>query len=971
MDDLKLFSESFHALTGNVPFRWQERLFREFVAGRLPSALDLPTGLGKTSVMAIWLIARALASDEARKMLPRRLVYVVDRRAVVDQATEEAEKLRQALEGDAVHFSALDELSRARAKDSAASLKRRLGLVEKRKLPISTLRGRYMDNQEWLKDPSLQAIIVGTVDMIGSRLLFSGYGASRRMRPYHAGLLGADALVVLDEAHLVPPFAALIEQVREQTAADSEHAAARFQVPSLKTMALSATGRQTSGAVFKLDDGDIEQDAVVRGRIHARKWLRIEQAAGDLAMALAERAWDLSNQRRRVIVFSNSRKIANDVYGEIEKRLKRALGRQAVQRGEHLEMIVGARRVRERELLAASPVFRRFAHPPPKEEGPQSAGPAFLIATSAGEVGVDIDADHMVCDLVTWERMVQRLGRVNRRGEFAEGSLIDVLVATPDKDAEFPTGTPTIDDCRAPFDDAAWPKHDGRLDASLNMLRKLREDSRFKQLTDKATTAEPLRPALTRELLQAWSMTSLPEHPGRPKVEPWLRGWLDEEKDLPQTEVLWRRHLPIRRVDDPLQARRELAAFFAAAPPHISEILETETYRVVELLRGRARALLRGEDDDAELATGAAAEADDPRPPLTKRTIVAVVLNRDGSVERLLRLADIQTQDAKRLHAILANGRVVLDARLGGLAVSGMLDQKENDEPATLDGERVPSITDEEGASLWSDQRLRQSGFGFRVRITRRAEIVRRHGDEEGWKVVYRRFLDAESEDADDAGERLEWRVEEWVGDNTAENDPELGKIVQSLNHHRDRVVFHAARIAECLKLPDVLRTMLVTAARYHDCGKARVIWQRYAGNHGFLRDKTQAVAKFAGWANPQMLKVGDDDFYRHEFGSLHDAVEGKAFDDLPPWVRRLGLRLIAAHHGHARPMIVAYDESRPADRSVALAEQVGRDFVMLLAEWGPWGLAWWEALLRAADAAASREKMEDAPGEKVEEEKH
>jgi Reverse gyrase len=88
------FDHQFAALVGVKPFLWQRRLFARMTAGEIPAAVDLPTGLGKTSVMAIWLIARAHGAD-----LPRRLVYVVDRRAVVDQATDEAEKLREALEG--------------------------------------------------------------------------------------------------------------------------------------------------------------------------------------------------------------------------------------------------------------------------------------------------------------------------------------------------------------------------------------------------------------------------------------------------------------------------------------------------------------------------------------------------------------------------------------------------------------------------------------------------------------------------------------------------------------------------------------------------------------------------------------------------------------------------------------------------------------------------------------------------------
>lgn len=59
------FRSAFESLYGNSPFPWQERLFKCFCRGDFPSALDLPTGLGKTSVMAIWLLARALAEPTA------------------------------------------------------------------------------------------------------------------------------------------------------------------------------------------------------------------------------------------------------------------------------------------------------------------------------------------------------------------------------------------------------------------------------------------------------------------------------------------------------------------------------------------------------------------------------------------------------------------------------------------------------------------------------------------------------------------------------------------------------------------------------------------------------------------------------------------------------------------------------------------------------------------------------------------
>ena len=91
------------------------------------------------------------------------------------------------------------------------------------------------------------------------------------------------------------------------------------------------------------------------------------------------------------------------------------------------------------------------------------------------------------------------------------------------------------------------PQLDGARYASPGALRQLAESARSDfiaqgALIDQATTPDPLRPALRRALLDAWSMTSLEKHTGRPDVLPWLRGWEDEE---PQTTIVWRRHLPL------------------------------------------------------------------------------------------------------------------------------------------------------------------------------------------------------------------------------------------------------------------------------------------------------------------------------------------------------------------------------------------------------------------------------------------
>src|SRR5581483_3873752 len=283
------------------PFPWQEALLDKMHQGEIPDALDIPTGLGKTSVMAIWLVARACGAS-----LPRGRVYVVDRRAVVDQATEVAIALRKWIEQN-------------------AHLKETLGLKE-RLLPISTLRGQYADNREWLEDPSAPAIVVGTVDMVGSRLLFEGYGVSRKMRPYHAGLLGVDTLLVLDEAHLTPPFEHLLRAIATDPVFRPRDPQCDSYVPRFRLLALSATGRAQGSNTLGLTQNDFKHE-ILSKRLTAKKSLRLLHLDRNakLEHALANHAWTLADdgkQPARVIVYSDSRQVAQKAREAIEKLAK-------------------------------------------------------------------------------------------------------------------------------------------------------------------------------------------------------------------------------------------------------------------------------------------------------------------------------------------------------------------------------------------------------------------------------------------------------------------------------------------------------------------------------------------------------------------------------------------------------------------------------------------------------------------------
>ena len=200
----------FRAVTGDEPYPWQRRLYMELVAGRVPAALSIPTGLGKTASVLLAVLARLVNPE-----LPRRVVYIVDRRALVDQTAA-------VIRGWIDRIGALPEL--ARAFDGCAAF------PGPRPVGLGVLRGGLADDGEWRVDPARSTVIVGTVDMVGSRLLFSGYGAGRSRRAMDAGLVGHDALIVLDEAHLAPAMEELLRALARL------HAGAELHVMTLSAL---------------------------------------------------------------------------------------------------------------------------------------------------------------------------------------------------------------------------------------------------------------------------------------------------------------------------------------------------------------------------------------------------------------------------------------------------------------------------------------------------------------------------------------------------------------------------------------------------------------------------------------------------------------------------------------------------------------------------------------------------------------
>lgn len=189
-----------------------------------------------------------------------------------------------------------------------------------------------------------------------------------------------------------------------------------------------------------------------------------------------------------------------------------------------------------------------------------------------------------------------------------------------------------------------------------------------------------------------------------------------------------------------------------------------------------------------------------------------------------------------------------------------------------------------------------------------------------------------------------------------------------SWGNHTCDVVQRATEIVDALELPEELKQAVILAAKFHDLGKKRELWQRSIGNPNPTdwHAKPGKPEKGSRW-RPRSLSP-----YRHEFGSLLDLLDTeqehhRRLEELPEEMRDVVLHLVAAHHGYARPHFPAectIDPNHHQQFSDEVAIESIRRFARLQRRYGRWGLACLESLLRAADWAASANST--APSEET-----
>ncbi|MDE0529193.1 MAG: type I-U CRISPR-associated helicase/endonuclease Cas3 [Truepera sp.] len=907
---------------GRDPFPWQSRLAAQVSTNeQWPAEVGVPTGLGKTACLdiAVWWLASQADRAPAHRTAPTRIWWVVNRRLLVDSTARHAKRIslalcdpwKQELTGRSAEIVATvaDRLRSLSADPAAAPLE------------VIRLRGGIASRRP--TDPSRPAVILSTLPMYGSRLLFRGYGSTRSMRPIDAAMAGTDSLVLLDEAHLAPHLKALLDALADCTPsalAILGEARSRSGV-----VALTATGDATGGSRFDLDADD-EEHQVVRQRLDAVKPMEVHNIdAGDIGQLLADAALSLIRAApapAACVVFANTPDTARAAFSLLQKLTANGSA----------EVLLLTGRSRERE---AEQTRERILDPVRGMVSTRDAATSrqchlIVVATQTLEVGADIDAEYLVTEACGVRALTQRLGRLNRLGRYSHARAAYIHLPPPKSKKK------TVANSNG------WPVY-GLEPASV--LQRL-EDARGDSATD-AVNLSPRRvagilgspsddpgraPEVLPGLLWEWIKTTTPPV-GEAPVGPYFSGIADPDSLV---SLIWRAHVPRNgELLWPRAADRE----------------------AVEIPIGEVRDAL-GEDEDlhrlgSDGMTIREVSSDDLRPG------DVVVLPSDRGLLDEFGWDPSSTSPVVDM-SIVKYG-LPLDAtalrRLCGNSVGDFIDE------ALIN--KALGIVDDDGDT---DEADRDEAMEQILTAVAAATPL-------GWDhAEWNEFIDTlNRQPATPRNEvpRLPRSVDVRGPRSDELDEMSLAETAVNLDLHCQAVAVRAREVAGRLGITADLTEVVERAGLLHDIGKVDCRFQRWLdpeGKYGGARvaksnmppHRWNAARAAAGWPRGG----------RHEVLSARLVLRWleRHSAGCDPSLRDLLLHLILSHHGSGRPLVppVADDTiykvrgivddvsvEAPADLSIVDWKQPAR-FRRLNDQFGPWGLALLEAIVRQADHAVS-----------------
>jgi CRISPR-associated endonuclease/helicase Cas3 len=952
----------FRSLWARCPFPWQAMLAERAAAGEWPKALDLPTASGKTACIDIAVYTLAAQADLplAERTAPRRIWFVVDRRIVVDEAFERAcelaDKLAEATEGP--------------LKEVADRLRALSGT--ERPLAVGRLRGGILRDDGWARIPCQPAVITSTVDQLGSRLLFRGYGHSLQTAPIFAGLATNDSLIILDEAHCAVPFMQTLEAVARYRGPQW----AEEPIPTpFAFVAMSATPPQgiPPEAVFPGAERPRALDhPELRRRLETSKPAELVPVGGRggaendplVAAAVQRAAAFLRDGRRRVAVMLNRVRTAMDVAARL----------QGVLDDDQADVVLLTGRIRPFERDGVVEHWTRYLKASEPEEPER---PIVIVSTQCLEVGADLSFDALVTECASLDALRQRFGRLARLGSDTPAPAAILMRETDIKPKE---SDPIYGDALSKTwkwlsEQASSDSHE-RLTVDMGVEA---PQARVEAVQDLPSllARPPDAPVLLPAHLDLLCQTAPPPHP-EPEVSLYLHG----RPGPPEVSVVWRCDLP---EEDP----GSWVETIALCPAASGEMLQVPLWRVRAWLAQGAPA-----DEDADVeGTGAEPE------------------EHEGRIRPSVVWRGRERSSVARGAGEIAPGDVVIVPAAYGIKGVGQATRAQ--------------AVGEEGLDLWEAARA-AAGQPPAIRLSRAVlqpwldcppvkDLVVAATDpafdRDAIQEAIEALLDYRQEDEGSPPPPPGWWLELLSAARTGQmlehpsggvilvaraarqggaepdlfaDDDDLASVADRevpLREHSCLVRRAAERIADrCL--PEDLRGAVSLAAFWHDGGKLDPRFQLMLrqGDEVALAVASDPIAKSANVptspARRRAIQEASDlpQDFRHEMLSMELA---RRFAELPQdqHLANLVLHLVATHHGHGRPFApVCLDPSPPEirgtlggmDLSVDPAERsssppahrldsgVLERFWRLTRRYGWWGLAYLEAMVRLADWYAS-----------------